>query len=55
MVPTVFACYDVAVGSRLSPGLYAARSLLEVFVLVPVWAYFWVGFFEFLLFGWIGP
>jgi hypothetical protein len=53
-VPAAFACYDALTLSRPHAGWYAARSLLEVAVLVPLWAVVWV-FVEFLLLGWVGP
>jgi hypothetical protein len=52
-VPTAFLCFDLLGGVRMKPGLYLARSLLEV-MLIPVWAVAWF-FCEFLLLGWIGP
>ena len=52
-VPTASFCCDLVTASRLQPGWYAARSLFEVVVLVPVWAVCW-GFCEFLLPGWFG-
>lgn len=54
LVPTLFAGYDVVAANRLPLGLYAGRSLLEILVLVPVWFYIWVAYFEFLLLGWFG-
>jgi hypothetical protein len=53
-VPTAFLCYDAWKGTKPTAGGYIARSLLEVVVLIPAWALFWV-FCEFLLLGWFGP
>jgi hypothetical protein len=53
-VPSVVACWDVLTGTRLSGWNYAARSLLEVVVLVPLWVCFWVMCMELPL-GWVGP
>jgi hypothetical protein len=53
-VPTVVACWDVLTVTRLSAWRYAARSLLEIAVLVPLWACFWVMCMELPL-GWVGP
>jgi hypothetical protein len=50
-VPTMVLCFDLATGTRLRPGTYWARGLLEVIVLVPAWAIFWA-YFEFLVLGW---
>jgi hypothetical protein len=54
VVPTAFAFYDAIAGVRLSAGWYAARSLVEVVVLVPVWAVLWVLVGEMFLLGWFG-
>src|SRR5262249_39021675 len=54
LVPTAAAWHDVATATRLTPTGYAARSLLEVLVLVPVWGCIWVAL-EFLLLSWVGP
>jgi hypothetical protein len=53
-VPTAFACYDLVTNTRLTAWPYIARSLIEVIILVPTWAYIWVVFFMFFLLGWVG-
>jgi hypothetical protein len=54
-VPTAFACFDLTSQDRLSVGAYFMRSVVELFVLVPIWLYLWVLLGEFLLLGWVGP
>jgi hypothetical protein len=52
-VPTALFCCDLGTATRLKPGWFAACALLEVVVLVPLWAVCWACC-EFLLLGWVG-
>lgn len=54
-VPTAGFGYDVARGRRPTARGYAARSAVEVLVLVPAWVVLWVLVVECYLLGWVGP
>ncbi len=41
-VPTASFLYDVLARTRLSARLYALRSLVEVVIFVPLWAFVWL-------------
>jgi len=53
-VSTLFVCYDLATGTRLTGWKYVVRSLVEVAILVPAWDFFCLFCMVFLL-GWVGP
>jgi hypothetical protein len=53
-VPTAFLCFDAATATRLPAGTYTLRCVVEVLLLVPLWAVVWA-YTEFLLLGWFGP
>ena len=45
-IPTASFLYDVLAHKRPSLESYATRSLLEIVILIPLWAFFW-GWFTF--------
>jgi hypothetical protein len=52
-LPTAVLAFDLSTATRLTPRLYGARCLVEVLVLVPIWAVAWC-YCEILLLGWVG-
>ena len=52
-VPTMSFFFDTFTRKRPSARFYALRSLAEVVIFVPLWAFVWVGF-ELLAWSWIG-
>ena len=50
-IPTVFFLYDVLAHKRPSLKFYVLRSLVEVVMLIPLWAVVWVCIESFL--GWV--